>query len=59
MSNDDLVSKLVVFFTLGAVVPQTDILLGKPRDFKAFSLIFARQIELCYIFLCQCEILIF
>ena len=36
-SNVDLVSKLVVFFTLRAVVPQTDVLLGKPRDFRAFQ----------------------
>ena len=33
----DLVSKLVVFFTLRAVVLQTDVLLGKTRDFKAFQ----------------------
>ena len=36
-SNVNLVSKLVVFFTLRAVAPQTDILLGKPRDFRAFQ----------------------
>ena len=37
MSNVDLVSKFVVFFTLRAVVSQTDVLLGKPRDFRAFQ----------------------
>ena len=37
MSDVDLVSKLVVFFTLKAVVPQTDVLLSKPRDFRAFQ----------------------
>ena len=36
-SNVDLVSKLVVFFTLRAVAPQTDVLIGKPRDFRAFQ----------------------
>ena len=36
-SNVDLVSKLVAFLTLRAVVPQTDVLLGKPRDFRAFQ----------------------
>ena len=81
MPNVDLVSKLAVFFTLRAVVPQTDVLLGKPRDFRAFqsslllpkeslslfsknffsyiTLIFALHIELFYIFLRQCEVLIF
>ena len=37
MSNVDLVSKLVVFFTLRAVVPQADVLLGKPIDFRSFQ----------------------
>ena len=37
MSNVYLVSKLVVFFTVRAVVLQTDVLLGKPRDFRAFQ----------------------
>ena len=37
MSNVDLVSKLVVFFTLRAVVLETDVLLGKPRDSRAFQ----------------------
>ena len=36
-SNVDLVSKLVVFFTLRAVVPQADVLLGKPLDFRSFQ----------------------
>ena len=34
-SNVDLVSKLVLFFTLRAVVPQTDVLFAKPKDFRA------------------------
>ena len=37
MANVDLVSKFVVFLTLRAVAPQTDALLGKPRDFRAFQ----------------------
>ena len=37
MSNVDLVLKLVVFFTLRAVVLQTDVLMGKPRDSRAFK----------------------
>ena len=36
MSNVYLVSKLVVFFTVRAVVLQI-VLLGKPRDFRAFQ----------------------
>ena len=34
-SNVDLVSKLVLFFTFRAVVPQTDVLIAKPKDFRA------------------------
>ena len=37
MSDVDLVSKLIVLFTLIAFVPQTDILLGKTRDFRTFQ----------------------
>ena len=37
MSNFDLVSNLVVFFPLGAVVPETDVLLGKPMDCRVFQ----------------------
>ena len=37
MSNVDLVSKLFVLFTLIAFVPQTDVLLGKTRDFRTFQ----------------------
>ena len=44
-SNVDLVSKLVVFFTLRAVVPQADVLLGKPGDFRAFQSSFGLPIE--------------
>ena len=57
-SNINLVSKLVVFFTLRAVAPQTDVLLGKPSLFSKkkkknyMGLIFALHIELFYIFLC-------
>ena len=36
-SNVDLVSKLVVFFTLRAAVQQTDVSLGKSRDFRALQ----------------------
>ena len=45
MSNIDLVSKLVVFFTLRVIVPQTDILLGKGRNFRAFQISLGLQIE--------------
>ena len=45
MSNVDLVSKFAVFFTLRAIVPQTDILLGKPRDFRAFQISLGLPIE--------------
>ena len=31
----DLVSKFIVLFTFRAFVPQADVLLGKPRDFRA------------------------
>ena len=37
MSNVDLVSNLVVFFPLGAVFPETDVLLGKPMDCRVFQ----------------------
>ena len=37
MYNAGSVSKLIIFFTLRAVVRQTDVLLGKPRDFRAFK----------------------
>ena len=33
--NVDLFAKLVVFFALRAVFPQTDVLVGKPLDFIA------------------------
>ena len=36
-SNVDLVSKLVVFFALRAAVQQTDVSLGKSRDFRALQ----------------------
>ena len=45
MSNVDLVPKLVVFFTLRAVVSQTDVLLGKPRDFRALQTSLGLPIE--------------
>ena len=51
MSNVDLVSKLVLFFTLRAVVPQTDVLLGKPRDFRAFQSSLGLPIEPLSLFL--------
>ena len=37
MYNAGSVSKLIIFFTLRAVVRLTDVLLGKPRDFRAFK----------------------
>ena len=51
MSNVYLVSKLVIFFTLRAVVPETDILLGKPRDFRAFQSSFDLPTESLILFL--------
>ena len=36
MPNVDLISKLIVLFTLRAFVPEADVLLAKPRDFRAF-----------------------
>ena len=45
MSNVDLVPKLVLFFTLRAVVSHTDVLLGKPRDFRALQTSLGLPIE--------------
>ena len=45
MSNDDLVSKIVAFYILREVVLQTDVLLGKPRDFRAFRRFLGLPIE--------------
>ena len=45
MSNVDLVPKLNVFFTLRAVVSQTDVFLGKRRDFRALQTSLGLPIE--------------
>ena len=45
MSNVDLISKIVVFFTLRAIVTQIDVILCKPRDFRAFQSFLGLPIE--------------
>ena len=35
--NFDFFSKLILLFTLKVFVPQTDVLSGKSRDFRAFQ----------------------
>ena len=45
MSNVILVSELVALFTLRAAVLETDVLLGKPRDFRAFQSSLSLPIE--------------
>ena len=70
MSNVDFVSKLIVLFTLKVFIPQTNVLSGKSRDFRAFqsssglaieslNLNFALYIELLFIILCRYEVSIF
>ena len=51
MPNVDLVSKLNVFFTLKAVVLQTDVSLFKPRDFRAFQSLLGLPLESWSLFL--------
>ena len=45
MSNVHLISKIVVFFTLRAIVTQIDVILCKPRDFRAFQSFLGLPIE--------------
>ena len=66
MSNVDLISKIVVFFTLRAIVTQIDVILCKPRDFRAFQSFLGLPIESLslfskknFLYKIQCEVLIF
>ena len=58
MSIVDLVLKLIVLFTSRVFVSQANVLLGKPRDYRAFQSSLGLPIELLSLFIKSAFLLI-